>query len=381
MKSYTRFGRDRRRHVAPAQRLDIVAAVVSTENRGGSPVATPPGRTALDAVRRHLPGLALVAVGLAAAVLVNTAVSSISRLVAAVVIGAALGNIGLATPATRPGLTFAAKRLMRIGVVLLGLRLSIGQITDLGVMTVAVIVVTVFSTFFGTQWLGRRMGLSNGLSLLVGTGFAICGLSAIAAVEEASDASEEEIATAMGLVTLFGTLAIFAVPFAGHLVGLDDQQLGTWVGASVHDTAQVVAAASNGGAAVLSVAVAVKLTRILLLAPIVAGVNVARSRAVARSAAADANDDDVSKRPSPLPLFVAGFIACVLIRTSGVLGDSVLDTAKEIEGLVLTAAMVGLGAAVNIGRIRTLGPKPVVLGAVSWVGVAVISLGAVLITT
>jgi uncharacterized integral membrane protein (TIGR00698 family) len=356
--------------------------VASTEEREDVVDERPVGLV-VDTLRRYVPGLVLVAVGLAAAILVNAAIPSVSRLVAAVVIGAILGNVGFATPATRPGLTFAAKRLMRVGVVLLGLRLSIGQITDLGAATVAVIVVAVFSTFFGTQWLGRRMGLSNGLSLLVGTGFAVCGLSAIAAVEEASDASEEEIATAMGLVTLFGTLAIFAVPFAGHLIGLDDQQLGTWVGASVHDTAQVVAAASTGGATVLSVAIAVKLTRILLLAPIVAGVNITRSRAVVRTATADPDQSDGTdlKRPSPVPLFVAGFMGCVLIRTSGVLGDSALDAAKEIEGLVLAAAMVGLGAAVNFGRIRKLGPRPVVLGAVSWVGIALISLGAVVLTS
>lgn len=327
-------------------------------------------------MRRLAPGLALVIVGLVAATAVNAAFSPISRLVAAVVIGTALGNLGLATPATRPGLTFAAKRLMRVGVVLLGLRLSVGQITDLGFATLSVVVVTVFATFFGAQALGRRMGLSKGFSLLVGTGFSICGLSAIAAVEDASGSSEEEVATAMGLVTLFGTVAIFAIPFAGGVLGLTDQQLGTWVGASVHDTAQVVAAASTGGAAVLSVAIAVKLTRILLLAPVVAGVNIARARAVD-----DADVDLDAKRPSPMPPFVAGFIACVLLRTSGVLGDEILDTAKTIEGLMLTAAMVGLGAAVDIGRIRTLGPRPLVLGLVSWVGVAAVSLSAVLIAT
>lgn len=326
------------------------------------------------------PGLALVIVGLVAATALNTAFSPISRLVAAVVIGTALGNVGFATPTTRPGLTFAAKRLMRVGVVLLGLRLSVGQITDLGVATLSVVVVTVFATFFGAQALGRRMGLSKGFSLLVGTGFSICGLSAIAAVEDASGSSEEEVATAMGLVTLFGTVAIFAIPFAGDVLGLTDQQLGTWVGASVHDTAQVVAAASTGGAAVLSVAIAVKLTRILLLAPVVAGVNIARARAVANVEVGVDVDVD-AKRPSPMPPFVAGFIACVLLRTSGVLGDQVLDTAKAIEGLMLTAAMVGLGAAVDIGRIRTLGPRPLVLGLVSWVGVAAISLSAVLATS
>ena len=320
------------------------------------------------------PGLALVAVGVIAATVINAAVSSVSRLVVAVVIGALFGNFGLATPTTRPGLKFAGKKLMRVGVVLLGLRLSISQITDLGLTTLSVIVFTVFATFFGTQVLGRRMGLSKGFCLLVGTGFGICGLSAIAAVEDASGASEDEVATAMGLVTLFGTLAIFVVPYVGGVIGLTDVELGTWVGASVHDTAQVVAAASTGSAAVLTTAIAVKLTRILLLAPIVAGVNIARSRSVAAS-------DVVAKRPSPIPLFVAGFMACVVIRTLDVLPDDVIDFAKTIEGLMLTAAMVGLGAGVDFGRIRQLGHRPLVLGVASWFGIAALSLTAVLLTT
>jgi uncharacterized integral membrane protein (TIGR00698 family) len=331
--------------------------------------------TSLRRVGTNLvPGLALVTVGVIAATVINAAVSSVSRLVVAVVIGALFGNFGLATPTTRPGLKFAGKKLMRVGVVLLGLRLSISQITDLGLTTLSVIVFTVFATFFGTQALGRRMGLSKGFCLLVGTGFGICGLSAIAAVEDASGASEDEVATAMGLVTLFGTLAIFVVPYVGGVIGLTDVELGTWVGASVHDTAQVVAAASTGSAAVLTTAIAVKLTRILLLAPIVAGVNIARSRAMAAS-------DTVAKRPSPIPLFVAGFMACVVIRTLDVLPDDVIDFAKTIEGLMLTAAMVGLGAGVDFGRIRQLGHRPLVLGVASWFGIAALSLTAVLLTS
>ena len=318
------------------------------------------------------PGLAIVALGVLAATAIS-AVLPVSRLVVAVVIGTLLGNFGVATPTTRPGIAFAAKRLMRVGVVLLGLRLSISQVTDLGATTVSVIVFTVFATFFGTQALGRCMGLSRGFCLLVGTGFGICGLSAIAAVEDASGATEEEVATAIGLVTLFGTLAIFAVPYVGRIIGLTDVELGTWIGASVHDTAQVVAAASNGGAAVLTVAIAVKLTRVLLLAPIVAGVNVQRSRSTPQS-------DTTTKRPPPIPLFVAGFIACVMIRTFGELDIEVLNAAKTVEGIMLAAAMVGLGAGVDIGRIRQLGPRPLLLGVASWIGIAAASLGAVMLT-
>ncbi|MEL6892110.1 MAG: putative sulfate exporter family transporter, partial [Actinomycetota bacterium] len=147
-----------------------------------------------------------------------------------------------------------------------------------------------------------------------------------------------------------------------------------WVGASVHDTAQVVAAASAGGTAVLAVAVAVKLTRILLLAPIVTLVNL---RAARRLAGHDATD---ARLPAYIPPFVAAFLACVLIRTTGALPDWFLDAAKTAEGLMLAAAMVALGASVDLGRIRSLGIRPLALGTVSWLGVAGVSFAAVWFT-
>ena len=316
-----------------------------------------------------VPGLVLVGVGTLAAMAVHQLFGGISTLLAAVVIGAALGNSNVASPDTAAGIKFAAKNILRVGVVLLGLRLSIAQVTSLGVETIGIVVGTTGFTFFFVQWLGRRMGLSPSLSLLVGTGFSICGLSAIAAVEGSSDAEEEEVAAAMGLVTLFGTLAIFVIPVLGGLLGLADQQLGTWIGASVHDTAQVVAAASARGPEILAVAIAVKLTRVLLLAPIVAGVNFNRARTHPSTGEA---------KPALVPTFVVGFVLMILVRSSGLLSDQWLSTGRTLEGIALAAAMVGLGANVRINRLRSLGPRPLLLGVLAWVVVASVSLAAIL---
>ena len=122
-----------------------------------------------------------------------------------------------------------------------------------------------------------------------------------------------------------------------------------------------------------AVAVAVKLTRILLLAPIVTGVNLWAARTSKRS---DLN----AKLPTYIPPFVAGFLICVLIRTSGVLSPSFLDVAKTAEGLLLAAAMVALGASVDISRIKRLGIRPLVLGLIAWVSVAGLSFAAVAMT-
>lgn len=306
----------------------------------------------------------LVAIGTGLAVVVAEPFAGLSRLTAAVAIGAVMGNLGLATAPTSKGLTFAAKRMLRVGVVLLGLRLSLSDISALGPRGLGVVVATVTITFFGTQWIGRRLGLSRDLSLLVATGYSICGASAIAAVEGATDAEEEEVAAAIGLVTLFGSLAIIVLPLLSGPLGLTDEGFGAWAGASVHDVAQVVATASTAGAPVVAIAIVVKLTRVVLLAPIVAGVNIHRR---------DERASVDGKRPPIMPAFVVLFLGAVALRTTGWLSDDLISLAKETEGWMLTAALVGLGAGVRVDRLRQLGPQPLVLGAIAWVMVAAVS--------
>lgn len=322
---------------------------------------------------RLLPGLVLVGLGTFAAEAVSSAVGPLSMLVAAVIIGAVIGNLGIAADAASPGLRFAASRLLRIGVVLLGLRLSVGDVAALGLPTLAVVASTVTATFFGTQWLGRRIGLSPSMSLLVATGFSICGASAIAAVEGSTEADEDEVAAAIGLVTLFGSLAIVVLPLLAGVVGMSDVAFGTWVGASVHDVAQVVATASAGGSAVVAVAIVVKLTRVALLAPIIAGLNL-NLNLNRRSPAAG---NDPSARPPLLPLFVVGFLAMIAVRMTGLVPTFVLAQAQTVEGWLLAAALVGLGSGVRIDRLRRLGVRPLILGALAWIVVAGISFAGI----
>lgn len=360
--------------------MENVALQHSSEsiNHPRSPSTIEESHTSRPVQRWHepvaplLPGLTVVIIGALAARFLGNGIPGVSALVAAVVIGAVLGNVGVVTPTVAPGVQFAARRVLRVGIVLLGLRLSIGNVLDLGPASIGVVAVTVGTTFFGTQWMGRRLGLSRDLSLLVATGYSICGASAIAAVEGSTDAEEEEVAAAIGLVTLFGSLAIFVLPLLAGPLGLTDVGFGTWAGASIHDVAQVVATASTAGPEVLGVAVVVKLTRIVLLAPIVAGVNIHR-RATAPETA------ESTGRPPLLPLFVAGFLAMVVVRTTGVLPGGIVSGAQSAEGWLLTAALVGLGAGVRIDKLRQLGPKPLVLGTLAWVLVAAMSYGGILL--
>ena len=225
---------------------------------------------------RRWPGLVAAALGLGGAMLAHQFVPAIGVLTWAVALGMVAGNTGLLPRVAKQALAAVTKRLLRIGIVLLGFAVSFGAIMALGVGTVALVAGTLVVTLVVTTWLGNRMKLGAARSLLIGTGFAICGASAIAAMEDTAGADEEDVAVGIAMVTLFGTVAMVLLPLLAGPLGLSDLQFGIWAGASIHEVGQVVAAAGAGGAAVVAIAVVVKLTRVLLLAPVVATVSVRR---------------------------------------------------------------------------------------------------------
>ncbi len=333
----------------------------------------------MELVRRSdLPGLVVVGFAVVSAFALDRAFG-VSPLVGGVLLGAIFANVGLLSERFVPGVDFAAKRLLRIGIVLLGLRLSFDQMRDLGLQGVLAVMVVVLLTFFGVQLLARLMGLSRGLGLLVATGYSICGASAVAAMAPLSTADEEETAYAIGLVTLCGSLSILVLPFLGNLMNLSDVTFGAWVGAGVHDVGQVTATASAYSEASLAPATLVKLTRVIMLAPMVFGVGVAsrRRRLAQRRERIDEDGvDDIDDRIDgdvdgdvkvPLvPLFVAGFLGAICLRATGWLSPQQLLRAKDAEQIFLTAGMFGLGASVLVSRLRRLGGRPMILGLVSW---------------
>lgn len=326
---------------------------------------------------RHVAGLGLAALLAAIAFVIEQIVKTqtplvVSPLVIAVVLGAVVANLGLLPESSRLGLGFASRKLLRVGIVLLGLQLSFAQVGELGAPGLVLVVVVVAITFTGTQWLGRKMGLSHGLSLLVATGFSICGASAIAAMRPVSDADDDDMAYAIALVTICGTLAIFLLPPLGEIIGFSGAQFGSWVGASVHDVAQTVATASSGNNDAQQAAIVVKLTRVMLLAPLVAGVSFARRRNQKIAQTTRSSNENI-KLPPVVPLFIIGFIAAVTINSVFNLPNSVLSDAKTIEKALLASALVGLGAGVDARKLRRVGSRPLALGLISWLLIATLS--------
>ena len=228
----------------------------------------------------------------------------------AVVLGALWRNLIPVPAILEPGIAMAAKRVLRWGVVLLGLQLSLPAILALGPGVLLICVCAVAVTFFATLALGKVLGVDPELRLLIASGFSICGAAAVAGVQGAVKAPQEKVAAAVALVVLFGTLMIPAMPLLIGALGLSDGDAGTLIGGATHEVAQVVAAAGiAGGGAILAVAVPVKLARVVLMAPVVAGVSLVMRRKNGAPVAGQ-------KRPPILPLFVVGFVAMVLVATT-----------------------------------------------------------------
>ena len=314
------------------------------------------------------PGLALIAGVAVVAWMLGEVVPFLSPLVAGVVLGAVIVNTVTLPDSFAPGITFGSRTLLRFGIVLLGFRLSLGDLAGLGAGGLLVVAFVVTITFFGTQAIARRLGVPRDLGLLVATGYSICGASAIAAMNGVIHADEEETAYAITLVTLCGTLSIFVLPLLADPLGLAGEAFGTWVGGAVHDVGQVVATASTDSHAAVSAATVVKLTRIVLLAPLVMAVSLRRRHTA--TVAANNGDARVEERPPILPLFVVGFLAAIVLRSTGALSADTLGNIASLEKIVLTVALVGLGMGVNVQRMRRLGGRPLVLGLLAWVLVA-----------
>jgi uncharacterized integral membrane protein (TIGR00698 family) len=318
-----------------------------------------------------LPGLLAVALATSAAFTLAHAVPAVNPSTAAVVLGALAVNLGLHRPALRAGTHVASHRFLRIAVVLLGLQLALGELAGIGLAGLAVVAGTVAVTFVGTRLMGRLMGIPADRSLLVATGFSICGASAVAAMKEVTDGDEDDTAVAIALVTLCGSAAIFLLPALNGVLGLDPVAFGSWVGASVHDVGQTVATANRVPGALTS-AVVVKLSRVVLLAPLVVGVALARSR---RAGSARVT----ARRPPVVPLFVAGFLAAIALRTTGVLPPEALSVARTAQQVLLTAALVGLGTGIHLPTLLRTGGRALGLALASWTLVAGVSYGGVLL--
>lgn len=321
------------------------------------------------------PGIAAAALATVVAYAVAHWVPGLNPSIVAVLLGALVTNLGLHRPVLHAGTRLAGKRILRWAVVLLGLQLSLPELARLGARGLAVVALTVAVTFVGTQLLARLLGVSPARGLLVATGFSICGASAVAAMEPVAGGDDEDTGVAVALVTLCGTLAIVVLPALRGPLGLDVADFGSWVGASVHDVGQTVATAQRVPGA-LTTAVVVKLTRVVLLAPLVASVGLSARRR-RHGSGPPAGSPAERRMPPPVPLFVAGFLAAIALTSTGLLPESVLAVAKSVQSALLVAALFGLGTGIHVPALVRTGRRSLVLGLASWVLVATVAYAGV----
>lgn len=326
-----------------------------------------------------LPGAVLAFVGAVAAHRFLGEWLPVSGLLIAILIGMAMRTFGWVPAWGETGLAWAAKFPLRLGIVLLGLQLALSDILGLGWEVLLIVVVTVTVTFSGIRLLGPLFRTDRTTAALVATGTAVCGASAVAAASavldrgDGKDRQERDIgaptATALAVVTIWGTVAMIALPAASAALGLGERSAGIWVGASVHEVGQVVAAGGLVGATALAVATMVKLARVLLLAPAVIALRLGDAAASLRT----------GKRTPMMPWFVLGFLAAVALNSAADIPSETADFLSQVTTMVITFAMVGIGAAVNVRRLLRTGTPALLLGAAGSLIAAGTALGGVVV--
>jgi uncharacterized integral membrane protein (TIGR00698 family) len=322
-----------------------------------------------------LPGLVVTALLALPATWLGTLVPTVGGPVLGIVAGVGAGAVLRRAPAVaerlRPGFATAARQVLQASVVVLGTGLPLSEVLHVGAGSLPVMLGTLAVALGGAWFVGRLLGIHPESRLLIGVGTGICGASAIAAVTSVVKATEARVAYAMGTIFTFNIAAVLLYPSLGHLLGLSQQAFGLWSGTAVNDTSSVVATAYTYGAPAGAYAVVVKLTRSLMIVPICVFLQVWQSRR--RTARRETHHGGTAWRA--FPLFVVGFMAASAIATLGVIPGSWHPALSTAGTFMITMSLTGIGLSLNPSRIRSAGPRPLLLGAVLWAGVGATSLG------
>ena len=256
-----------------------------------------------------------------------------------------------------PGLRFASQRILRFGIILLGARLSLGEIARIGVPSTVVIVLTMAASFAIVLAVARLVRVEGRLAILIAVGSAVCGNTAIVATAPIIAARAREVAYAVATITLFGTLAVFLYPTIGRAIDLPQASFGLWAGVAVHDTSQVIATSAAYGPDALDVATVVKLIRNALMAPLL--FLIATGWAARGGEAVEATGRGVRRA---VPLFVFGFLAFAALRTVGVIDAEQAATLDTVARALIVVALAAVGMSIHVGELRETSWRPLAVG-------------------
>jgi uncharacterized integral membrane protein (TIGR00698 family) len=318
--------------------------------------------------------------------------SPISPVMMALLLGLILGAILTVPKAFTPGFRFAVKKILRLGIILLGIRLTIFDVFKLGSIGIPIVVICILGALLITTTINKRLKLPERLGALIAVGTSICGVSAILATGPAIDAEEEETAYAVAVITVFGILATLFYPylvneiFAGNAVSA-----GLFLGTAVHDTSQVVGSASVyadvfGQPLALDVATVTKLVRNVFMALVIPFMAYYYGRRINDQSPSAEKKTNILKL---LPLFIIGFLALAVFRSLGDAGinlsasafgiwnaeswGSLISTVKSWAANFLIIALAGVGLSTNFQSFKGLGIKPFIVGLSAALAVGAIS--------
>jgi len=348
-----------------------------------------------------LPGLALAACLAALGYLISDVLgtvlrydhgkSPISPIMLAVLLGLVLRNAVGVPAAYEPGLRLCLKTVLRVGIVILGLTLSIQAVGSNAIIGLPVIVACIATALLAVTFINRALGLSRRLGTLIAVGTSICGVSAIVATAPVIDAEEDEMSYAVACITIFGLLALFTYPLIAPLLFNSNEQVGLFLGTAIHDTSQVAGAGlayatQHNAKGAMDAAVTVKLLRNLFMSVLIPLMAVLYSRGEAR----DGRRRPKQKWHQVVPLFVIGFVAMACLRSLGDAGGvkafgvidrgawaNLLEHARLAVPWLLATAMAAVGLGTGLAQLKGLGWKPFSVGFAAAVLVGVVSAGLI----
>lgn len=303
----------------------------------------------------------------------------VSGVIVAILLGILIKNTIGVKHIFQRGINFALKSVLQGAIILLGLSLSFMAVVTTGGKAMLIIILCVSIAIVLTYLLGLKLGLPDRLAMLIGIGTAICGSTAIVAASPAIHAKDEEVSFSVATITIFGVVAIFVYPLIGKMLMLTDMQFGTWAGIAVHETAQVVAAGFAYSDAAGQIATVVKLTRTVLLAPIVVILGVMYARKQKNLCV-----DQKVNYLRIFPWFVVGFMVMAGLRTWGdsMWADSeawltFLSQTSVLAKFMIVTAMAGVGLLTSFDDMKKVGARPFVVGLFASLIMAVFSMGLI----
>ena len=265
-----------------------------------------------------------------------------------------------------PGIQFCSKKLLRLGIILYGFRLTFQDIANVGMAGITIDVIVVAVTIIGGVYLGKLLKMDSEIALLTSVGSGICGAAAVLGAESTIQTKPYKTAVAVATVVIFGTISMFIYPvlYRMGVLGLTPAEMGIYGGSTLHEVAHAVGAGNAMGEEISKVTIIVKMIRVMLLIPVLFVLAYWVATRTRRTAGADAA---ASNGKIAIPWFALGFLAVICFNSFDLLPVNVVDTINYIDTFLLTMAMVALGAETSIDKFKKAGAKPFILAALLYV--------------